>query len=90
MSYVMGFAGIEGMLRRTLYYNGEYRDYMVIALISAGLMAVSFVVFLINLIQKLRFMNILRIFKPEMAVNLKKPAYNTSAGMSEQPAKAVN
>ena len=90
MSYVMGFAGIEGMLRRTLYYNGEYRDFMIIALISAGLMAVSFVVFLVNLIQKLMFMNILRIFKPEMAVNLKNPAYNTGAGMSEEPAKSVN
>jgi len=64
MAYAMGFAGTEGMLRRTLYYDGSYQPYMIIALISATLMAIAFVSFLVNIIGKLGFVNTLKVFAP--------------------------
>jgi len=65
MSYAMGVAGTEGMLRRTLYYTDIYKPHMMIALIASLLMAVGFVIFLVNILKSLGFVNTIKIFKPE-------------------------
>jgi cytochrome c oxidase subunit 1 len=63
MGLSMGFAGVEGMLRRTIYFNGEYLPYMNAALIGGVLMAISFLVFLYNFVKTYGFKAILIAFK---------------------------
>ncbi|MCL4534480.1 MAG: cbb3-type cytochrome c oxidase subunit I [Bacteroidetes bacterium] len=65
MTYAMGMAGSQGMLRRTLYATTQYQPYMVVALIGGLLMSVAFVVFLVNLIGTLGWANILSLVVPE-------------------------
>lgn len=65
MTYSMGLAGIMGMLRRTIYYTPTYQPQMLIALISALLMALAFTAFLINIIKSLGLVNVINLFIPE-------------------------
>ncbi|MCL5986875.1 MAG: cbb3-type cytochrome c oxidase subunit I [Actinobacteria bacterium] len=65
MSEAMGKAGSEGMLRRTLYTTTQYQPHMVVALIGASLMAVGFVVFLVNIVATLGWRNVLSVILPE-------------------------
>jgi cytochrome c oxidase subunit 1 len=65
MSYSMGLAGIMGMLRRTIYYVPTYEPQMLVALISALLMALAFASFLINIIKSLGLANVVGLFIPE-------------------------
>ena len=66
MTSAMGWAGTLGMLRRTLYEDGMYSPYMIIAMISAFLMAIAFVAFLVNIIGSLGWRNVLGLFIPQM------------------------
>ena len=65
MTLSMGMAGAMGMLRRTLYVNGEFTAYTFPALIFGSIMALGFVVFLYNLIQTLGLPNVLSLFIPD-------------------------
>ena len=66
MGAFMGMAGMNGMLRRTIYYNGEYNTYMILAAICGALLLISFVVFLFNIIMSLGVNGVLGVFmKPE-------------------------
>lgn len=65
MTSAMGWAGNAGMLRRTLYFDGSYQPEMIVALISASLMAIAFVSFLINIIGRLGWRNVVSLFIPE-------------------------
>ena len=65
MSYVMGWAGTMGMLRRTLYLDGIYQPYMIVALISALLMVIAFLCFLANIIRSLGWRDVVSLFIPE-------------------------
>ena len=65
MSYAMGLAGLMGMLRRTIYYTPTYQTEMLIALVSALLMALAFGCFLINIIKSLGLANVVGLFIPE-------------------------
>ncbi len=67
MTSAMGWAGNLGMLRRTLYTDGSFQPYMVIAIIGAGLMAIAFFGFLINIIRSLGWRNVVSLFIPARA-----------------------
>jgi len=58
MTYAMGMAGTQGMLRRTLYETGQYQSYMAVALVGALLIAIAFVLFLVNIIRTLGWANL--------------------------------
>lgn len=63
MSLSMGFAGVEGMLRRTLYFNGEYAAYMYSAWVGGALMAAGYLVFIVNFLRTYGFEPILLVFR---------------------------
>ena len=65
MAYFMGMAGSKGMLRRTLYVEGEFSTYTLVALLSGVLVSAGFVIFLINLVSTLGLKNVLSLFIPE-------------------------
>ncbi len=65
MTLVMSRAGSLGMLRRTLYENGEFSAYSGVAIIGTLLVAAGLVVFLINIIYTLGLVNVLSLFVPE-------------------------
>lgn len=53
MGAFMGMAGLQGMLRRTIYSNGEYRPYMILAALSGALLLIAFACFLVNIVMTL-------------------------------------
>ena len=55
-------AGLQGMLRRTIYYDGEYFPYMVLAAISGSLLLIALACFLLNLVMTLGLKGALGIF----------------------------
>jgi len=63
MGAFMGMAGLHGMLRRSLYINGEFMPYMVLAAISGALLFIAFVAFLYNVIMTVGINGLLGIFK---------------------------
>jgi len=63
MGAFMGMAGLHGMLRRSLYINGEFMPYMVLAAISGALLFFAFVAFLYNIIMTIGINGLLGIFK---------------------------
>lgn len=62
MGAFMGMAGLKGMLRRTIYYNGEFDLYMLLAAICGGLLLVGFLAFFVNIIMSLGLNGVLRVF----------------------------
>jgi cytochrome c oxidase subunit 1 len=63
MGLAMGFAGVDGMLRRTLYPYGEYSMYMYTAIIGGLLMASGYLVFIINVVKTYGLKAIINVFK---------------------------
>lgn len=63
MGAFMGMAGLQGMLRRTIYYNGEFQPYMVLAAISGSLLLVALLVFLYNIVMTLGLSGALGLFR---------------------------
>ena len=63
MGAFMGMAGLQGMLRRSLYVNGEFMPYMVLAAISGALLLIAFIAFLYNIIMTVGINGLLDIFK---------------------------
>ncbi|MFC2101332.1 cbb3-type cytochrome c oxidase subunit I, partial [Bacteroidota bacterium] len=47
MGAFMGMAGLKGMLRRSLYIDGEFNTYMVLAAICGALLLIAFLAFFI-------------------------------------------
>ncbi len=64
MGAFMGMAGLDGMLRRTIYYNGEYNTYMILSALCGAMMIVAFVLFLYNIIMSIGVKGLLGIYKP--------------------------
>ncbi len=62
MGAFMGMAGLKGMLRRTIYYNGEFDLYMLLAAICGGLLLVGFLAFFINIVMSLGLNGVLGVF----------------------------
>ena len=64
MGAFMGMAGIDGMLRRTIYYNGEYNTYMILAALCGAMMMLAFVLFLYNIIMSIGLKGLFGIYAP--------------------------
>lgn len=64
MGAFMGMAGLEGMLRRHLYFAGEYDPYMTIAGIFGSMIMLAWVLFLFNIIMSVGFKGLIGIFLP--------------------------
>lgn len=64
MSLAMGWAGLDGMLRRTLYSGGMYATHMTVAMAGGALVIVGFLCLLLNLVLTLGLGTILRVISP--------------------------
>jgi cytochrome c oxidase subunit I len=64
MGAFMGMAGLQGMLRRTLYLGGEFQPYMVLAGLSGSLLLVGFLAFFFNIVMSLGLNGVIGIFLP--------------------------
>ena len=64
MGAFMGMAGLNGMLRRTLYIDGEFNNYMILAAISGSLLLISFLVFFYNIVMSVGLKGVIGIFSP--------------------------
>jgi cytochrome c oxidase subunit 1 len=63
MGAFMGMAGLKGMLRRTLYFNGEFDLYMILAMICGTLLFLAFLAFFINIVMTIGLKGLFGIFK---------------------------
>ncbi len=64
MGAFMGMAGLKGMLRRTIYYEGEYQIYMILAGICGTLLLLAFLAFLYNIIMTVGIKGLIGIMMP--------------------------
>ena len=64
MGAFMGMAGLEGMLRRHFYMDGEYQTFMVLAAICAVMLVTAWVLFMINIVMSIGLKGLLGIFLP--------------------------
>jgi len=64
MGAFMGMAGLKGMLRRSLYINGEFNLYMILAAISGTLLLIGFLVFFYNIVMSVGLKGVIGIFTP--------------------------
>ena len=63
MGAFMGMAGLKGMLRRTIYFDGEFNLYMILAGICGALLLLSFLAFFYNIVMSVGINGALGIFK---------------------------
>ena len=64
MGAFAGMAGLDGMLRRHLYVNGEFHTYMVLAAICGGMVLLGWFIFLYNIIMSVGIKGLIGIFLP--------------------------
>ena len=64
MGAFMGMAGLQGMLRRSLYVNGEFNAYMILAALSGSLLLLAFLAFFYNIVMSLGLKGVIGIFTP--------------------------
>jgi len=64
MGAFMGMAGLNGMLRRTLYVNGEFNTYMILAALSGSLLLLAFLAFFYNIVMTVGLNGVIGIFTP--------------------------
>ena len=64
MGTFMGMAGIDGMLRRSVYIDGEYNTYMTLAGICGGLLLLAFFAFLFNIVMTVGVKGLIGIYSP--------------------------
>ena len=62
MGAFMGMAGLKGMLRRTLYFDGEFNLYMILAAICGLLLLLSFLAFFFNIAMSVGLKGVFGIF----------------------------
>ncbi len=65
MSYAMGMAGSECMLRRTLYTGGEFTLNTLVAFIGGTIAGIAFLIFLVNLVSTIGLKTVLSLVIPE-------------------------
>jgi cytochrome c oxidase subunit 1 len=63
MGAFMGMAGLQGMLRRTIYTDGEYLPYMVLAAVSGALLLAALAAFLVNIVMTVGLKGAVGIFQ---------------------------
>jgi len=64
MGAFMGMAGLQGMLRRTIYFEGEFTLYMILAALAGSLIFIGFVVFFFNIVMTVGLKGVIGIFLP--------------------------
>ena len=64
MGAFMGMAGMDGMLRRAIYLNGEYNTYMILAGICGAMLLLAFAIFLYNIVMSIGVKGLINIYKP--------------------------
>jgi len=64
MGSFMGMAGIDGMLRRSIYVDGEYNTTMILAGICGCLLLLAFFAFLINVVMTVGIKGLIGIYSP--------------------------
>lgn len=64
MGAFMGMAGLKGMLRRTLYYEGEFDLYMILAAMAGTALLLAYLFYFLNLAMTLGVKGIIEVFKP--------------------------
>lgn len=64
MGAFMGMAGLKGMLRRTIYSNGEFNNYMILAAISGSMLLLAFLAFFYNIVMSVGLKGVIGIFMP--------------------------
>jgi cytochrome c oxidase subunit 1 len=70
MGAFMGMAGLKGMLRRTVYHNGEFDLYMILAALAGSLLLLAFLAFFINIVMTVGLKGVLGVFtKSELDKN---------------------
>ncbi len=64
MGAFMGMAGLEGMLRRHMYFNGEFEPFMILAAIFGSMILLAWVLFMVNIIMSVGLKGLVGIFLP--------------------------
>jgi cytochrome c oxidase subunit 1 len=64
MGAFMGIAGLNGMLRRSLYVNGEFNVYMILAALCGALLLFGFLAFFFNIVMSVGLNGVIGIFLP--------------------------
>jgi cytochrome c oxidase subunit 1 len=64
MGAFMGMAGLNGMLRRSLYVNGEFNSYMILAALCGALLLFGFLAFFFNIVMSVGLNGVIGIFLP--------------------------
>ena len=64
MGAFMGMAGLDGMLRRHFYMDGEFQTFMILAGICAVMLVTAWVLFMVNIIMSVGLKGLIGIFLP--------------------------
>ena len=64
MGAFMGMAGLQGMLRRTIYFESEFTPYMILAALSGSLLLIAFIAFFYNIVMTVGLNGVIGIFSP--------------------------
>ncbi|MEA2025104.1 MAG: cbb3-type cytochrome c oxidase subunit I [Chloroflexota bacterium] len=64
MGAFMGMAGLSGMLRRTIYSEGEFQVYMILAGICGAMLLIALGAFLLNIVMTVGLKGAIGIFLP--------------------------
>ncbi len=64
MGAFMGMAGLQGMLRRSLYVNGEFNLYMILAAVCGTFLLLGFLAFFYNIVMTVGLNGVIGIFGP--------------------------
>lgn len=64
MGAFMGMAGLGGMLRRHMYFNGEYYDLMLLAAVCGSMILIAWAIFLFNVVMSVGLRGLIGIFLP--------------------------
>jgi len=64
MGAFMGMAGLQGMLRRTIYFEGEFLPFMILAALAGSLILIGFAAFFLNIVMSVGLNGVIGIFLP--------------------------
>ncbi len=59
-----GMAGLDGMLRRHFYANGEFNTFMILAAICGSMVLIAWFIFLFNIVMSVGIKGLIGIFLP--------------------------
>jgi len=78
MGAFMGMAGLQGMLRRTIYFEGEFNLYMILAGLCGALLILAFLAFFYNIVMSVGLKGVLGIFSGNGKEEEPEPALETN------------